>query len=151
MNKAAVPSASRASLASSLTILVSRKKKKSGTGWANATIDLSIHIFVILQLEFAVRWNAIKGLVGLGSVGQLIPFIIGVAGLVLVGVRWVEGWRRRHRRKSMEKRLSEEVAAQSDQEGVVDRLDRSAVEGYLRWKEAHEAWLKSQDGSDDRP
>lgn len=150
-NKATVPSASGASLASSLMILASRKKKKSGTGRINATIDLSIHIFVILQLEFTIRWNVIEGLVGLGSVGQLIPFIIGVAGLVLVGVRWVEGWRRRHRRKSMEKGHSEEVAAQSDQEGGIDRLDRSAVEGYLRWKKAHEAWLESQDGSDDRP
>jgi len=87
----------------------------------------------------------------LGSVGQLIPFIIGVAGLGLVGVRWVEGWRRRHRRKSMEKGHSEEIAAQSDQEDGVGRLDQSAVEGYLRWKEAHETWLKSQDRSDDRP
>jgi len=151
VNKAAVPSTSGASLASSLMILASQKKKKSGIRWSNATTDLSIHIFVILQLKFTIRWNAIEGLVGLGSVGQLIPFIIGVAGLGLVGVRWVEGWRRRHSRKSMEGGHSEEVAAQSDQEDGVGRLDQSAVEGYLRWKEAHEAWLKSQGGSDDRP
>jgi hypothetical protein len=60
-----------------------------------------IHVVVILQLELTLRWNRVSGLSGLWtSVGQLIPFNIGVGGLSLVLGRWsVRAWAKRARRK----------------------------------------------------
>ncbi|KAL2044792.1 hypothetical protein N7G274_002567 [Stereocaulon virgatum] len=49
---------------------------------------LSMCIMLILGIELAIRWNSITGLGNFGAVGQLVPAIIGVGGLVKVVWSW---------------------------------------------------------------
>jgi hypothetical protein len=89
------------SLTSTLLLTSPSTPKKIWLGWYYALLDLMIHVIVILQLELTLRWNRVSGLSGLWtSVGQLIPFIIGVGGLSLVLGRWtVRAWAKRAKRK----------------------------------------------------
>jgi hypothetical protein len=59
--------------------------------YGQAIVDLSIHIFVIVQIELTIRWNGITGLGGVGNVGQLIPLLVGVGGLAFLVARGIEG------------------------------------------------------------
>ena len=38
----------------------------------------------VLAVEFSLRWNSVTGIYDIGSTGQLIPFIIGLLGLLRV-------------------------------------------------------------------
>ncbi|KAH6865753.1 hypothetical protein BKA58DRAFT_226724 [Alternaria rosae] len=85
-----IPPWTSVSLASSLLLTNPAMPKKIWLGWYYAILDLLIHVIVILQLELTLHWNHVSGLSGLWtSVGQLIPFIIGVGGLGLVITRWM--------------------------------------------------------------
>ena len=89
VRSADLPKWSSVSLASSLMLAAPTTPKKVWLGWYYAVLDLTIHVVVILQLELTLRWNNVSGLSSLWtSVGQLVPFIIGVCGLVLVASRW---------------------------------------------------------------
>ena len=46
--------------------------------------QLKLIIFLILQVELTIVWNHISGLQSFSSLGQLIPFILGVGGLLKV-------------------------------------------------------------------
>jgi hypothetical protein len=136
-----LPPAFETALASSL--MLTKVPKKAWMGWYNALLDLAEHVIVILQLELSIRWNRIGGLLGLGSVGQLIPFITGVVGLGLIGGRWVELWYKRRGGKVVE---TEATQGEEEQnviyENGLDGLDGSVVAGYYRWREAYEASLE---------
>ena len=41
-------------------------------------------VVLVLQVELTIAWNHISGLSSLSSLGQLIPFILGVGGLIKV-------------------------------------------------------------------
>lgn len=43
---------------------------------------------LILQIELSIHWNGITGMGNRGAIGQLIPAIIGVGGLVRVVRAW---------------------------------------------------------------
>lgn len=59
-------------------------------GWYYVLLDLAIHIIVVVQLELTLSWNHVSGLSILRtSLGQLVPFLIGIGGLALVSSRWV--------------------------------------------------------------
>ncbi|KAF2870305.1 hypothetical protein BDV95DRAFT_608300 [Massariosphaeria phaeospora] len=141
------PSSSRSSSPSST------QSKKAWLGWYYALLDLLIHIIVMLQLELTLRWNRVSGLGELwGSVGQLIPFIVGVVGVVLVGGRWVggvwekrkggrrvgrEGWKgdRDRGRGGGDEEKEDEVGGGSGGEVVFGIGVQGWVgEGYARWK-----------------
>lgn len=52
--------------------------------WNSLSVVFSIFVFtwIILAVELTLFWNAVEGVYNLSTVGQLIPFIIGILGLV---------------------------------------------------------------------
>ena len=53
--------------------------------WAFAATQQLVFIaLLITQIELTLRWNNVSGLQSLSSLGQLIPFILGVGGLIKV-------------------------------------------------------------------
>ena len=46
--------------------------------------NLAIVVVLIVQVELTIAWNHISGLQNLNTLGQLIPFILGVGGLLKV-------------------------------------------------------------------
>ena len=58
---------------------------KSARVWAcMATQTLLLIVALIVQVELTIAWNNISGLQSVSTVGQLIPFILGVGGLMKV-------------------------------------------------------------------
>ena len=58
----------------------------------HAVASLSLCIVLILSIELSIHWNGITGLSNVGAVGQLIPAIIGLGGLLKVlWVWWTKG------------------------------------------------------------
>jgi hypothetical protein len=47
-----------------------------------------IMLFLVFSIEFMIRWNKISGVNSLASVGQLIPLLIGIGGLISVYMEW---------------------------------------------------------------
>lgn len=41
-------------------------------------------VFSVLGIELTLVWNHISGIYTVGSIGQLIPFVIGLGGLIQV-------------------------------------------------------------------
>ncbi|MCJ1430952.1 hypothetical protein MMC27_000302 [Xylographa pallens] len=79
-------------------------------------------VLLILQIELAIGWNGIYGLSGLNTVGQLIPLILGIGGLVQV--LW-EKWC--HVRKGIR---AHQVEAETKRLSAYEE----AMEQYLEWK-----------------
>ncbi|OAL52525.1 hypothetical protein IQ07DRAFT_671033 [Pyrenochaeta sp. DS3sAY3a] len=143
------PSWSSISLASSLMLAETCVPKKVWLGWYYCALDLAIHVLVILQLELTLRWNDVSGLSDLwSSVGQLIPFVIGVSGLGLVLSRYViRIWvkRRKGAGKTSGWEKGDGVGAEERGEGEKSEsfgLERDVIEGFERWKEAFELSVK---------
>ena len=70
-----------------------------------------ITIALVLVIELSIHWNHIQGVNGLGTVGQLVPAVLGVGGLVKVVWLW-----------AMEKLSNKEEKA--EEEGQVNRCAR---------------------------
>jgi len=149
-----IPPWTSVSLASSLLLTNPATPKKIWLGWYYTILDLLIHVVVILQLELTLHWNHVSGLSGLWrSVGQLIPFIIGVGGLGLVITRWVvRMWVKRviarGEKSGWEVDVEESDQGDGNDEGyVLDGLERAGVRnGYERWKKAHAAEQAGRNG-----
>ncbi|CAI6332206.1 unnamed protein product [Periconia digitata] len=124
-------------LASNLLVLSPSRPKKVSPwlAWYFTFQDLLVHVLVILQVELTLRWNGVTGLMGLRSVGQLIPCVIGVTGLVLVASRWVSKWWSRKDMSNEKEHLSLEMVPRRRQDLEADSSKR-IVEGYRRWKES---------------
>ena len=75
---------------------------------------------LIVQVELTIVWNNIHGLQGPATVGQLIPLIIGVGGLLNV---FLEKWRTMQKKKHG-----------VEEETVIRGPYEKAIEKYLRWK-----------------
>lgn len=83
----------------------------------------------IAQVELTIAWNRMGGLQTLNTVGQLVPFILGVGGLVkVVWGKWC----------LLRKSVKEEP--EFDDSG---EEDRAAIEAYRTWKDAYEQRLGS--------
>lgn len=41
-------------------------------------------VYIVLAIELTLVWNSISGVYTIGTVGQLIPFVIGAAGLLKI-------------------------------------------------------------------
>jgi hypothetical protein len=97
-------------------------------------IDLVVHILVMLQLELTLEWNHVDGLSDLWtSVGQLIPFIIGVSGLTLVLGRWVgRRWDKKNRGKGLG--MKEAILEVEAEEGNLFGLGEEVRVSYEKWK-----------------
>lgn len=58
----------------------------------HAAAAMIMCVFLILSVELSIRWNKITGMGNAGAVGQLIPAIIGIGGLLrVVWVWWLKG------------------------------------------------------------
>lgn len=77
---------------------------------------------MILQLELTISWNNIRGLSNINTPGQLIPFVLGLCGLIRV--LWCK-WRLVMRGIKEETLLDSRPADDYEM----------AMEKYLRWKE----------------
>ena len=67
------------------------------------------------------------------SVGQLIPFIIGISGLTLVLGRWVgRRWEKTYRGKGLRKK--EAVLKVEEEEGNLFELSDEIRVSYEKWK-----------------
>jgi hypothetical protein len=133
------------SLTSTLLLTSPSTLKKIWLGWYYALLDVLIYNLIILQLELTLRWNRVSGLSGLWtSVGQLIPFIIGIGGLSLVLSRWVvRAWAKRVRRRGWKSGWDldgGEHDGDEEDEGDI----RGVREGYEKWKEVDLAQMDSQ-------
>lgn len=87
------------------------------------------------------------------SVGQLIPFIIGISGLGLVISRWVvRMWVKRvvarGQKSGWEMDVDEDETGNEDEDGYVgDGFEEIGIrQGYERWKKAYLAEHASRDG-----
>ena len=141
-----MPSWPVVSIASSLLLTPSSVPKKVWLRWYYAGFDLFIHVIAILQLELTLRWNHVRGLSALWtSVGQLIPFIIGVGGLGLVVSRFcVKIWVKRVTRKGGKSGWNvEDGKVEEGDVSVEGGMWKPGVDGaYERWKKAHVAELE---------
>ena len=50
--------------------------------WFGFPAGYTVIMWVCLAIELTLGWNAVTGVYVLGSTGQLIPFVVGVLGLV---------------------------------------------------------------------
>lgn len=50
----------------------------------NAILTLGCCLLFTIAIELAIVWNRIGGLDNVGAVGQLVPAVIGIGGLVKV-------------------------------------------------------------------
>jgi len=100
--------------------------KKSTFNWASLAIQhLVIIVGLIVQVELTIHWNNITGLQTLSSLGQLIPFILGVGGLLQV--LWGK-W------SLLRKGVREDSRPENQASGEYE----SAIAKYLQWKATEE-------------
>lgn len=100
--------------------------KKSTFNWASLAIQhLVIVVGLIVQVELTIYWNNVTGLQSLSSLGQLIPFILGVGGLLQV--LWGK-W------SLLRRGIREDSHPEAQTSGEYE----SAIAKYLQWKAAEE-------------
>ncbi len=59
--------------------------------WIPAALQTGIvTVGLVLSVELTLRWNHIQGVNQFGTVGQLIPFVLGVSGLIKVLWAWLQ-------------------------------------------------------------
>lgn len=99
--------------------------------WAFAATQQFIFIaLLIAQIELTLVWNNVSGLQSLSSLGQLIPFILGVGGLIKVlwGKARLVWWESKGIAEGREGRAGEyEVAMARYWERKNERLDRPVL------------------------
>jgi hypothetical protein len=95
---------------------------------AEAAKTFAIQIILILQVELTIAWSNIYGLASIASVGQLIPIILGVGGLIKV--LWGKGcliWKKemmgiRSRGRTREKQMRKGYGLLPPMEGGTEAL-----------------------------
>jgi hypothetical protein len=95
--------------------------------WVSAAVQrFLLIVFLVIQVEFAIVWNQIYGLNGLATVGQLVPLVIGIVGLVSV---------------LFNKARQLRDGQQEDRYKLEKEDDRYtlAIEAYLQWLATQEA------------
>lgn len=98
--------------------------------WTFMAIEnLLIIVALIVQVELTISWNHISGLQNLNTLGQLIPFILGVGGLLKV--LW-------EKRCMVWKGIKEVPRENGHHLGDYE----AAIEKYLKWKEEAEKGVK---------
>lgn len=103
---------------------------------------------MILQLELTLRWNHVRGLDEWGSVGQLIPFVVGVGGLGFVLLRWVGRVVRERRRAWGRHGVTDSIEGVIEDRAVgvevVGEYENFGIGGDVRRR--WDLWKKSVDG-----
>ena len=145
-----LPSWQHAHVAASLVLGPTHAPKKAWLAWYYAIGELATHVLIIAQLELTLVWNEVQDMTVLwSSVGQLIPFVIGVGGLGLVLCRWVvKMWQKRRRRRELDdggKAITAE-REEDDRSKEIFGVSGDIREGWERWKKEYESGL---DGTGD--
>ena len=97
---------------------------KSARVWAGMAIyKLILIVALIVQVELTLAWNNISGLQSITTVGQLIPFILGVGGLIKV--LWGKWYL-----------IRRGVKETHDMDGRPPGEYELAMKQYLQWKSA---------------
>ena len=71
-----------------LTKMEEENIKRFWVPWA--MFSFCIFVGQVLGTELTLRWNHVRGLQGIGTLGQLIPLVIGLGGLVKVFWEWFQ-------------------------------------------------------------
>lgn len=59
--------------------------------WVPSAVQGGVFIVgVVLSVELTLRWNGVTGVNQIGTVGQLVPFVLGVGGLIKVLWSWLQ-------------------------------------------------------------
>ncbi|RAH59108.1 hypothetical protein BO85DRAFT_261143 [Aspergillus piperis CBS 112811] len=61
-----------------------------------AILSASTLIYSILGIELTLYWNSIRGVYSIKTTGQLIPFVIGVTGFIIVLLNILTNFRGKH-------------------------------------------------------
>ncbi len=94
----------------------------------DAVTTLAIVLIFIGQVELTIIWNHMGGLSNLTTVGQLVPFILGVGGLIrVVWGKWC----------LVRKGIQEQPVVDEFEE-----KEKEAIQAYQKWKEAHKQRLE---------
>lgn len=146
-----IPQWSSISLASSLLLTRPESSKKRWLFWYYALCDLTIHVVIILQLELTLLWNNVSGLTSLWtSVGQLIPFIVGIGGLCLVSSRLVvKLWKRSIVNHGDEIEPKKDWTEERIEETEMFGLEFDIREAYARWREMFENSSNNNEGNEE--
>lgn len=91
-----------------------------------AAETLVIIVMLVVQVELTIAWNHVSGLQTLNTLGQLIPCILGVGGLVQV--LWGKG-------KGLAKGEDERIDGAGT--GAADEYE-SAMAAFVAWKKERE-------------
>lgn len=107
--------------------------------WAwEAIQSLIVFVFLVIQVELTIVWNHVDGLKTLSSLGQLIPFILGVGGLLkVIWAKWC----------LVRKGIREDVDA--NLRHVTDYEE--AMMRYIEWSKAVEKPMLSVSHSTQKP
>ena len=57
----------------------------------SAFCTLTVCVGLVLAIELSLFWNGVTGVTNMGQVGQLVPFVVGIGGLVKVLWVWWKG------------------------------------------------------------
>ncbi len=94
----------------------------------HAIASLSMCIVLILSIELSMHWNHITGMSDIGAVGQLIPAIIGLGGLLrVVWIWWSEGDIGRREDNGVEEEIRE--CAEVYQRLKLEKEGKEAIQG----------------------
>ena len=91
-----------------------------------AAETLVIIVMLVVQVELTIAWNHVSGLQTLNTLGQLIPCILGVGGLVQV--LWGKG-------KGLVRGEDERINGAGT--GAADEYE-SAMAAFVAWKKDRE-------------
>jgi hypothetical protein len=73
--------------------------------WFGLPVGYTVIIITALSVELTLSWNGATGLYVIGSTGQLIPFVVGLLGLLrnlhLIAVQFAEKARRKNEPKEI--------------------------------------------------
>lgn len=87
-----------------------------------AAENLLVIIILIVQVELTISWNNVSGLQSLTTLGQLIPFVLGVGGLIkVIYGKWC----------LVKNGIKEDSQLETRHMGEYE----VAIEKYLRWKD----------------
>ena len=70
--------------------------------WWKPAIAGVVMLLAIIAVELVISWNNIQGVNTILSTGQLIPFVIGIGGLVKICFRW---WQLETAKKQQKRRV----------------------------------------------
>lgn len=126
-----------------LTLMeIARMPKRNPWGyWSLSALQgAALCVGLVLSVELTLLWNNVQGLQGIGTVGQLIPFIVGVGGLMkVINTGFKNCWRRRTvLRYNRSERLDVETTSTIRRTWEGSNIDEELADAYFEAKDVYE-------------